>query len=77
MPVFGWSAYHYQSLQYTCTLNVSLEDSFPIFIATTEFIIPMILISFCYGAIFINLRRNSRRMRCVSSVQDANWNAMH
>ncbi|RDD38776.1 Rhodopsin, GQ-coupled [Trichoplax sp. H2] len=75
-PIIGWNRYRYQPYEHACLPDWSYEKSYPIYIMATEFVLPMIILLYCYTGIFINLRRNSFRMRTVSELNSGNNEAM-
>lgn len=72
MPVFGWNRYCYRALLYTGSLDRSSETGFPLHILITEFFVPIIVLIVCYIRILIQLKKNSDRMRAISSLKDEN-----
>ncbi|RDD38780.1 Rhodopsin, GQ-coupled [Trichoplax sp. H2] len=75
-PIMGWNRFRYQPYEHACVPDWSYEKSFPFYVMATEFVLPMIILLYCYTGIFINLRRNSFRMRTVSELNSGNNEAM-
>ena len=61
-PLFGWAEYTYDLGTNHCSPSWKRNCGFYIFMACTVFVIPILILMFAYGKIFITVRRHERRV---------------
>ncbi|RDD42734.1 Melanopsin-B [Trichoplax sp. H2] len=66
LPIIGWNRYHYQPYEYTCLPDWYRGKSYSIFLTIADFLIPMLVLCYCYLAIYNFIKKNSQRIRAFS-----------
>ena len=75
LPIFGWNHYQYQPDEIACLPSWFKETGYPVFVIVVDVIIPLIALIYCYTAIYIIVKKNSRRIRSIPD-QGANTLAL-
>ncbi|RDD42762.1 rhodopsin [Trichoplax sp. H2] len=67
LPIIGWNRYRYQANEIACLPDWYYESSYPLFVTICDVIIPLTILFYCYVAIYITMKKTSRRFRDVSN----------
>uniref|UniRef100_A0A3Q0T4E7 G-protein coupled receptors family 1 profile domain-containing protein n=1 Tax=Amphilophus citrinellus TaxID=61819 RepID=A0A3Q0T4E7_AMPCI len=67
-PLLGWSSFSYVSPMYSCTVNWASSPSYTAFMAALSYLIPAVVILFCYVNIVKVARSHARR---IHTLEDA------
>ncbi|EDV22712.1 uncharacterized protein TRIADDRAFT_58557 [Trichoplax adhaerens] len=64
MPIIGWSRYIYEPTECTCVRSLDKKYySYTIYILVADFLLPLSVVSFCYGNIFAKMKRNHHHIK--------------
>lgn len=70
LPIFGWSRYEYDVVQCSCLASLNPKyHSYMVFIFIADAMLPLCIITFCYAAVFINIKRNRFHIKREQSNQ--------
>uniref|UniRef100_A0AAY4AW19 G-protein coupled receptors family 1 profile domain-containing protein n=1 Tax=Denticeps clupeoides TaxID=299321 RepID=A0AAY4AW19_9TELE len=67
-PLFGWSAFEFDSFKWTCTAAWHRELSYTLFWVTWCCLLPLATMLVCYGVIFRVARVKARKVYCGAVV---------
>ncbi|XP_077988722.1 histamine H2 receptor-like [Glandiceps talaboti] len=69
-PLFGWSRYVFLPSNCICVPDWTMDRSYAVFYLTTSFLIPFIVLVFCYYRIFQVARQQSRRVTSLEVTSE-------
>lgn len=80
-PLFGWGKYAFELGQIQCSLQWPSQDavdlSYGLFFFSSTFLVPLLLMGYCFGSILRTVRRNSTRIQNHPPVPGGVMTKMH
>ncbi|EDV22722.1 Tachykinin-like peptides receptor 86C [Trichoplax sp. H2] len=62
LPIIKWNRYFYHKKEFACVPDYKYELTYPLFCVIADFLIPQIIINYCYLKIYLIARNNSLKV---------------